>query len=131
MRLNHHAIIVHDMDKAVETFCDQVGWRLEFREEPGEGSRGLAFVQDPASGYRTELLLDPTLKSGSLDHISYEVDDVHAEFARLTSGGMKPVDEPFQVRLRDVADRKVHDRHSWVANLRDANDIGIQLVRYL
>ena len=45
MRLHHHAIIVNDMDKAIETFCELLGMKFILRH-PGVGEiQEVAFVR--------------------------------------------------------------------------------------
>ena len=130
MRLHHHAIIVTDMDRAIETYCEHLGQTLVLRH-PGKGEiTEVAFVEEPVTGHRMELIAKPNGKAGQLDHIAFEVEDVDAEFERLQAAGLTVEDPPGDVPMGAFLFKKIHSSSCRLAHLRDKNDLKIQLVRY-
>ena len=118
MRLSHHAIIVGDMDRAIDIYCGQLGLRL-LRRKAGAAYAEVAMLED-AGGPRIELLLVEGGERGNLDHIAFEVDDVDEAFERLTSEGFTAEREPFDVPGGIV-------RTSF---LRTPDGVKIELMRY-
>ena len=130
MRLHHHAIVVHDMDQAIRTFCERLGMTLVGRY-PGKGQiPEVAFVEEPQTGHRMELLLNPQGEHGRLDHIAFEVDDVDVEFQRLTASGLTAADEPTDVPQGDFLFQKIHSSSCRLAHLLDDGQLKLQIVRY-
>ena len=130
MRLHHHAIIVNDMDKAIETFCELLGMKFILRH-PGVGEiQEVAFVEDVHTGHRMELILKPDGKSGELDHIAFEVDDVDIAFERLKSQGLVVGDEPTDVAEGNFQFKKIHSSGCRLAHLFAPNKLKIQLIKY-
>ena len=130
MRLHHHAIIVNDMDKAIETFCELLGMKFILRH-PGVGEiQEVAFVEDVHTGHRMELILKPDGKSGELDHITFEVDDVDIAFERLKSQGLVVGDEPTNVAEGNFQFKKIHSSGCRLAHLFAPNKLKIQLIKY-
>lgn len=130
MHLHHHAIVVTDMDEAIRTFCDLLGQKLVIRHSGKGDITEVAFVEEPRTGHRLELLAKPNGKAGELDHIAYEVDDVDAEFKRLESAGLVPEDPPKDVPQGAFLFEKIHSSSCRLAHLRDKNNLKIQIVRY-
>lgn len=130
MRLHHHAIIVNDMDKAIETFCELLGMKFILRH-PGVGEiQEVAFVEDVHTGHRLELILKPDGKSGELDHITFEVDDVDIAFNMLKSQGLEVGDEPTDVAEGNFQFKKIHSSGCRLAHLFTPNKLKIQLIKY-
>ena len=130
MRLHHHAIIVNDMDKAIETFCELLGMKFILRH-PGVGEiQEVAFVEDVHTGHRMELILKPDGESGELDHITFEVDDVDIAFERLKSQGLVVGDEPTNVAEGNFQFKKIHSSGCRLAHLFAPNKLKIQLIKY-
>ena len=130
MRLHHHAIIVNDMDKAIETFCEFLGMKFILRH-PGVGEiQEVAFVEDVHSGHRLELILKRDGKSGELDHITFEVDDVDMAFNMLKSQGLAVGDEPTDVGEGNFQFKKIHSSGCRLAHLYTPNKLKIQLIKY-
>ena len=130
MRLHHHAIVVRDMDNAIHTFCELLGLKLILRH-PGIGEiKEVAFVEEPRTGHRMELLAKPNGRSGELDHLAFEVEDVDSEFERLKSLGLITENEPADVPQGAFLFKKIHSSSCRLAHLRDANELKIQIVRY-
>jgi len=130
MHLHHHAIIVTDMDEAIQNFCERLGQQLILRH-PGKGEiTEVAFVEEPRTGHRMELIAKPNGKTGELDHIAFEVENVDSEFERLTSAGLIPEDPPADVPQGAFLFKKIHSSSCRLAHLRDKNDLKIQIVHY-
>jgi len=96
-RLDHIAIAVPDLEAAIRRFTEDLGIRLEGREDVEAASTSTAFL--PIPGTRLELVhplrgQGPIAKfletkGGGLHHICFETDDIEADMARLTSLGYR------------------------------------------
>ena len=96
MKLHHHAMVVGDMDSAIELYCASLGMRL-LRRKPGVAFAEVAMLEDSIGGGAIELLLVPDSGETRFDHIAFEVDDVDEEFHRLLRDGCTSEREPFDV----------------------------------
>ena len=94
MKLHHHAMVVGDMDRAIETYCASLGMRL-LRRKPGVAFREVAMLEASSTGRCLELLLVEDCGPSRLDHVAFEVEDVDAAFRRLVEQGFTPEREPF------------------------------------
>jgi catechol 2,3-dioxygenase-like lactoylglutathione lyase family enzyme len=103
MRINLASVFVDDQDKALAFYTDVLGF-VKKTEVPLGEARGLTVVspEDPDS---TELVLEPdahpavrpfkeALVADGIPFTSFAVADVHAEFARLSSLGVRFTQEP-------------------------------------
>jgi methylmalonyl-CoA/ethylmalonyl-CoA epimerase len=109
-QINHVAVVVDDMDKALTFWRDALGMDLhEVRDVPAEKSK-VAFL--PLHGSEVELVQPTSEDSGiakylakrgpGLHHICLEVDDIVAMMDQLKSKGVRLInDEP-----RTAADGK-------------------------
>ena len=100
-QINHIAVVVQDMEKALLFWRDALGMELhELRDVPAEESR-VAFL--PLSGSEVELVLPTTEDSGiskylakrgpGMHHICLEVDDIEGMMSRLKSKGVRIINE--------------------------------------
>jgi len=100
-QINHVAVVVQDMEKALLFWRDALGMELhELRDVPAEESR-VAFL--PLSGSEVELVLPTTEDSGiskylakrgpGMHHICLEVDDIEGMMSRLKSKGVRLINE--------------------------------------
>lgn len=100
-QINHVAIVVDNMEKALSFWCDALGMELhELRDVPAEKSQ-VAFL--PLPGSEVELVQPTTDDSGiakylakrgpGMHHICLEVDDVEEMMARLRSKGVRLINE--------------------------------------
>ena len=100
-QINHVAVVVQDMEKALLFWRDALGMELhELRDVPAEESR-VAFL--PLSGSEVELVLPTTEDSGiskylakrgpGMHHICPEVDDIEGMISRLKSKGVRLINE--------------------------------------
>jgi methylmalonyl-CoA/ethylmalonyl-CoA epimerase len=109
-RVNHVAVVVDDMDKALSFWRDALGIDLhELRDVPAEQSR-VAFL--PLAGSEVELVQPTSADSGiakylakrgpGMHHICLEVDDIEGMLAQLGSRSIRLINE----QPRTAADGK-------------------------
>ncbi|MFN8387877.1 MAG: methylmalonyl-CoA epimerase [Anaerolineales bacterium] len=100
-QINHVAVVVDDMDKALSFWRDALGLELhELRDVPAEKSQ-VAFL--PLQGSEVELVRPTSDDSGiakylakrgpGMHHICLEVDDIEGMLAQLKSKGMRLINE--------------------------------------
>ncbi len=100
-QINHVAVVVQDLEKALLFWRDALGMELqELRDVPAEKSK-IAFL--PLSGSEVELVLPTTQDSGiakylakrgpGMHHICLEVDDMEGMLARLRSKSVRLINE--------------------------------------
>ncbi len=100
-RINHVAVVVDDMDKALSFWRDALGMELhELRDAPVEKSQ-VAFL--PLPGSEVELVMPTTNDSGvakylakrgpGMHHICLEVDDIEGMMEQLKSKGVRLINE--------------------------------------
>ena len=100
-QINHIAVVVQDMEKALLFWRDALGMDMhELREVPAEKSQ-VAFL--PLSGSEVELVLPTTQDSGiakylakrgpGMHHICLEVDDIGGMLSQLKSKGVRLINE--------------------------------------
>ena len=100
-QINHIAVVVDDMDKALSFWRDALGMELhEVRDVPAEKSQ-VAFL--PLSGSEVELVQPTTDDSGiakylakrgpGMHHICLEVDDIERMMTQLKSKGVRLINE--------------------------------------
>jgi len=93
--LDHIAIAVPDLDKAIERFAEDFGLELKGREDVPSAKTSAAFL--PIKNSNIELVhplngegpvqkyLDK--KGGGIHHLCFRSDDIEADVARLTKKG--------------------------------------------
>lgn len=100
-KINHAAIVVDDIDRALEFWRDALGLELaELREVPAEAAR-VAFL--PVGDSEIELVQPVTIDSGmakflekrgaGLHHICLEVADIEAAMEQLKARGARLINE--------------------------------------
>jgi len=100
-QINHVAVVVDDMDKALSFWRDALGMELhELRDVPAEKSQ-VAFL--PLQGAEVELVRPTSDDSGiakylakrgpGMHHICVEVDDIEGMLAQLKSKGTRLINE--------------------------------------
>jgi len=100
-QINHVAVVVQDMEKALLFWRDALGMEMhELRDVPAEKSQ-VAFL--PLPGSEVELVLPTTDDSGiakylakrgpGMHHICLEVDDVEGMMSQLKSKGVRLINE--------------------------------------
>jgi methylmalonyl-CoA/ethylmalonyl-CoA epimerase len=100
-KINHVAVVVDDMEKALSFWRDALGMELhELRDVPAEKSR-VAFL--PLEGSEVELVTPTTDDSGiakylakrgpGMHHICLEVDDIAGMLVQLQAKGTRLINE--------------------------------------
>ncbi|MFZ5819526.1 MAG: methylmalonyl-CoA epimerase [Chloroflexota bacterium] len=100
-RIDHVAVVVGDMEKALSFWRDALGIELhEIRDVPAEHSQ-VAFL--PLQGSEVELVMPTSEESGiakylakrgaGMHHICLQVDDLLGMLARLKSQGVRLINE--------------------------------------
>lgn len=111
-KLDHIAIVVEDIEKALEIYRDAIGLHVEnVTEEPAEAVR-VAYL--PTATGEIELIQPTTTDSGvakylakkgeGLHHICLEVDDIEATTRQMTEQGMQVLGE---VRTNQRGDKYI------------------------
>jgi methylmalonyl-CoA/ethylmalonyl-CoA epimerase len=99
--INHVAVVVEDMEKALSFWRDALGMELhELRDVPAEQSQ-VAFL--PLTGSEVELVMPTSDDSGiakylakrgpGMHHICLEVDDIVSMLAQLRTKGIRLINE--------------------------------------
>jgi methylmalonyl-CoA/ethylmalonyl-CoA epimerase len=99
--INHVAVVVDDMEKALAFWRDALGMEMhELRDVPTEKSQ-IAFL--PLAGAEVELVRPTSADSGiakylakrgpGMHHICLEVDDIVSMLARLRAKGVRLINE--------------------------------------
>jgi methylmalonyl-CoA/ethylmalonyl-CoA epimerase len=99
--INHVAVVVDDMEKALSFWRDALGMQLhELRDVPAEKSQ-VAFL--PLSGSEVELVMPTSDDSGiakylakrgpGMHHICLEVDDILGMLVQLREKGVRLINE--------------------------------------
>ncbi len=101
-KVNHIAIVVEDIDKALGVYRDAVGLPLEHITEEAAEAVKVAFL--PTESGEIELIQPTTPDSGvakflakrgeGLHHICLEVDDIDASINELKSRGLQILGQP-------------------------------------
>lgn len=103
MRINITSVYVDDQQKALRFYTEVLGF--EKKTEVPLGEHSWLTVVSPADRDGTELLLEPeghpavkpfksALVEDGIPFTSFAVDDVHAEFERLSAQGVRFVQPP-------------------------------------
>ncbi len=106
MRINVTSVFVDDQNKALAFYTDVLGF-MKKTDVPAGEHRWLTVVS-PVSPDGVELLLEPdahpaakvfkeALVADGIPFTSFAVDDVHAEFDRLSAKGVTFVQPPTQM----------------------------------
>ena len=99
--IDHVAVVVADIDAAIELYTERLGFSLLYRETIED--QGIEAVGVRAGDSVIELLRPLEADSpiarfrgdaaSKLHHIAYQVGDIEAELARLQSEGLRLIDE--------------------------------------
>jgi len=100
-RIDHIAVVVDDIEGALNFWRDGLGMAMTHMEEVTEQESIVAFL--PTGGSEVELVKPTTDTSGvakylakrgpGMHHICVEVDDIHATLARLKEKGIRLINE--------------------------------------
>ncbi|ABG04819.1 methylmalonyl-CoA epimerase [Rubrobacter xylanophilus DSM 9941] len=97
-RVNHLGIVVHDLDKAMRSFTDNLGLELDHIERYGD-ELDIAFL--PCGETLVELIKPLTdrgfnahylrQQGPGIQHVAFEVDDLEAALEELAARGVEPM----------------------------------------
>ena len=101
LRIDHIGIVVQELDAALQTYCDMMGFRLLQRITIAEQLVEAAFLD---GGNGTIELIAPTdstsgtarflqTRGEGTHHICFEVEDIEASLAALAAQGLRLIDE--------------------------------------
>ena len=100
-RIDHIAVVVDDIEGALNFWRDALGMDMTHMEEVAEQQSIVAFL--PTGGSEIELVKPTTAPRGvakylakrgpGMHHICVEVDDIHATLAQLKAKGIKLINE--------------------------------------
>ena len=106
-RIDHIAIVVEDIDSALNFWRDTLGLKLTHVEEVPEQQSAVAFL--PTGESEVELVQPTSADSGvarylakrgpGIHHICFEVDDITATLAALKARGVRLIDETARVGM--------------------------------
>lgn len=107
MRIHVTSVFVHDQEKALRFYTDVLGFEKKHDVPLGGENRWLTVVS-PEDPDGTELLLEPdkhpavkpyttALAEDGIPAASFAVDDVHAEFDRLSKLGVRFTQDPLDM----------------------------------
>ena len=112
IRINHVAVVVEDIESALEFWRDALGIHLDHIEDVPSQQAKVAFL--PVGGSEVELV-QPTSedsgttrflreKGGGMHHLCLQVDDILAMLANLKEKGVRLInEEPLQLEGRKMA----------------------------
>ena len=102
-RIDHIAIVVQDLDAALQVYRDALGLPLERVEEVPAEQVKVAFLPLPAGDGEVELVQPTTDDTGiarylakrgeGMHHICFEVDDIQAAMDEMTASGLQVLEE--------------------------------------
>jgi catechol 2,3-dioxygenase-like lactoylglutathione lyase family enzyme len=106
MRINLTSVMVDDQDRALRFYTDTLGFQLKHDIPMGE-ARWITVVS-PDNPDGTELVLEPdghpaakpfkdALVTDGIPFTAFEVDDVRAEFGRLSGLGVRFTQQPTEM----------------------------------
>ena len=100
-RIDHIGIVVQNLDNALQTYCNQLGFHLLQRVTVAEQKVEAAFLD--AGNSTIELIAPTDPESGTakylqnrgegMHHICFEVEDIVATLAELKTQGVRLIDE--------------------------------------
>ncbi|MFD5200069.1 VOC family protein [Streptomyces sp. NPDC058375] len=107
MRIHVTSVFVHDQEEALRFYTEVLGFQKKHDVPLGGENRWLTVVS-PEDPDGTELLLEPdkhpavkpyttALVEDGIPAASFAVDDVHAEFDRLSKLGVRFTQEPLDM----------------------------------
>jgi methylmalonyl-CoA epimerase len=99
--IDHVAIVVADLEAALATYTDTLGFRQLYREtiaDQGVEALGIETGDSVIELLRPLASDSPIARfrgeaAGKLHHIAYRVEDIRAELARLKAEGVRLIDE--------------------------------------
>jgi len=111
-KINHVAVVVADIDNALEFWQDALGIALDRTEDVPSQQAKVAFL--PVGDSEVELVQPTSQDSGTarflqergggMHHLCLQVDDIHGILARLKAKGVRLInEEPLELEGRKMA----------------------------
>jgi lactoylglutathione lyase len=123
MRLDHCCLNVCDLDASIDFYQQHFGMKLLSRKEIPENNAEIAFVGYEQAGMKLELTEwkdwdeEDHEAGNNFDHIAVTCPDVKQLFNQLTTAGVEPGMEPFELSTG-----------SHIAFVKDVDENGVELV---
>jgi catechol 2,3-dioxygenase-like lactoylglutathione lyase family enzyme len=114
-RLDHVALGVADLDERLRFLAETLGFTLRRLGTNVRTGGRIAMLGHPDTSVKIELIESPD-QHGFL-HLAVHVDDVPAEFERLTAAGLTPVRAPFRLEAAKADSALVRDPAGWMIQL--------------
>jgi catechol 2,3-dioxygenase-like lactoylglutathione lyase family enzyme len=114
-RLDHIALGVADLDERLRFLADTLGFTLRRVGTNVRTGGRIAMLGHPDTQAKIELIESPE-QQGFL-HLAVHVDDVRAEFDRLTAAGLTPVRAPFRLDAAKADSALLQDPAGWMIQL--------------
>jgi catechol 2,3-dioxygenase-like lactoylglutathione lyase family enzyme len=114
-RLDHVALGVSDLDERLRFLADTLGFTLRRLGTNVRTGGRIAMLGHPDTPVKIELIESPD-EQGFL-HLAVQVDDVAAEFARLTAAGLTPVRPPFRLEAAKADSAVLRDPAGWTIQI--------------
>ncbi|MCB8942672.1 MAG: VOC family protein [Ardenticatenaceae bacterium] len=114
MKIKLTSVSIDDYDKALHFYTEILGFEKKHDIPLGNGARWITVVS-PQEPNGTELLLEPNaaypamkalkeaLVADGIPFTAFEVDDIHAEYARLRGLGVTFMMEPTNMGMSTIA----------------------------
>jgi len=114
-RLDHVALGVADFDERLRFLEETLGFTLRRLGTNVRTGGRIAMVGHPDEAVKIELIESPE-QQGFL-HLAVHVDDVGAEFDRLTRAGLTPVRPPFRLEAAKADSALLKDDAGWMIQI--------------
>ena len=114
-RLDHVALGVADLDERLRFLGETLGFTLRRLGTNVRTGGRIAMLGHPDTAVKIELIESPE-EQGFL-HLAVHVDDVRAEFDRLTAAGLTPVRAPFRLEAAKADSAVIRDGAGWTIQL--------------
>ena len=118
-QIDHIAMGVADIEERIAFFTSNLGMTLGRRGTHRATGGMIAFLWDPRTGFKIELIETPDKQVGFM-HVAYRVGDVPVAVSTLESLGCERISGPARL---DAAKADT-------AQLRDPTGLAVQVIRY-
>ncbi len=120
MKLDHVAVGVEDLEKALQLFEKYLGVKVVRKSTIPGTSTNIAFIQEPESRAQLEVIDKKAHGTVTLEHIAFQVENVDVKFAEFKKLGFIVEKEPHDIPAANARS----------ALLRDETGLRFQLIAY-
>jgi catechol 2,3-dioxygenase-like lactoylglutathione lyase family enzyme len=117
--IDHIALGVEDLDERIAFMVETLGMTLKRRGTHIASGGRIAFLADPVTGFKFELVETPDRQLGFL-HVAYRAEDVPAEHDRLVAQGLQSLRTPARIEPAKAVS----------ALLKDPSGLEVQVIAY-